>query len=52
VAFNFVASLDPKHQQRHDLPVIISYEDIHGTAHRTHLIMGKSGIQLCDTSWG
>jgi len=44
--FSFVSGLDPRFQRNLDLPVIISYQDIHAVLHKTHLTMGKSGTRL------
>jgi len=44
--FSFVSGLDPNVQKLHDLPISISYQDIHGTQHKTELTMGKSGTRL------
>lgn len=44
--FSFVSNLDPKYQQKHDIPVIIAYQDVNGGRHRTELSMGKSGTKL------
>lgn len=44
--YEFLSSLDPKYQKNLDLPIVIHYQDLYGTLHRTRLEMGKSGTRF------